>query len=49
MDVSCKITVSRALARAIAQVGQLAQAYDRAKTAGLTCEASYNALIRSGV
>lgn len=32
------------LARADARAGELAKAYDRARIAGLSCEASYNAL-----
>ncbi|MCP5688284.1 DUF2514 domain-containing protein [Klebsiella pneumoniae] len=31
--------------RADARAGELAKAYDRARIAGLACEASYNALI----
>lgn len=38
------MVLSDLLARADARAGELAKAYDRARIAGLTCEASYNAL-----
>lgn len=38
------LVLSDLLARADARAGELAKAYDRARIAGLTCEASYNAL-----
>lgn len=38
------MVLSDLLARADARAGELAKAYDRARMAGLTCEASYNAL-----
>lgn len=38
------MVLSELLARADARAGELAKAYDRARMAGLTCEASYNAL-----
>ncbi|MFK3907887.1 DUF2514 domain-containing protein [Pseudomonas monteilii] len=41
------MVLSDLLARADARAGELAKAYDRAKIAGLTCEASYTALINS--
>ena len=40
------MVLSDLLARADKRAGELAQAYDRARIAGLACEASYNALIR---
>ncbi|MGE8049723.1 DUF2514 domain-containing protein [Pseudomonas monteilii] len=40
------MVLSDLLARADERAGELAQAYDRARIAGLACEASYNALIR---
>jgi len=40
------MVLSDLLTRADARAGELAQAYDRARIAGLTCEASYNALIK---
>ncbi|RYY87269.1 hypothetical protein PS623_00424 [Pseudomonas fluorescens] len=40
------LVLSDLLARADARAGELAQAYDRARIAGLACEASYNALIK---
>ncbi len=39
------MVLSDLLARADERAGELAKAYDRAKIAGLACEASYNALI----
>ncbi|MGF6392182.1 DUF2514 domain-containing protein [Pseudomonas plecoglossicida] len=39
------LVLSDLLARADERAGELAKAYDRARLAGLTCEASYNALI----
>lgn len=39
------MVLSDLLARADARAGELAKAYDRARIAGLACEASYNALI----
>ncbi|RRV49046.1 DUF2514 domain-containing protein [Pseudomonas sp. p106] len=39
------MVLSDLLARADARAGDLAKAYDRARIAGLACEASYNALI----
>ncbi|POF88233.1 DUF2514 domain-containing protein [Pseudomonas putida] len=38
------MVLSDLLARADARAGELAKAYDRTRIAGLTCEASYNAL-----
>lgn len=38
------MVLSDLLARADARAGELAKAYDRARIAGLACEASYNAL-----
>ncbi|MFJ2981177.1 MULTISPECIES: DUF2514 domain-containing protein [unclassified Pseudomonas] len=38
------MVLSDLLARADERAGELAKAYDRARTAGLTCEAVYNAL-----
>lgn len=40
------MVLSDLLARTDARAGELAQAYDRARIAGLACEASYNALIK---
>lgn len=40
------MVLSELLSRADARAGDLAKAYDRARIAGLACEASYNALIR---
>jgi hypothetical protein len=40
------MVLSDLLARADERAGELAQAYDRARIAGLACEASYNALIK---
>lgn len=40
------MVLSDLLARADKRAGELAQAYDRARIAGLACEASYNALIK---
>jgi hypothetical protein len=40
------MVLSDLLARADARAGELAKAYDRARIAGLNCEASYNALIK---
>ncbi|WP_313740454.1 DUF2514 domain-containing protein [Pseudomonas sp.] len=40
------MVLSELLARADARAGELAKAYDRARIAGLTCEASYNALTK---
>lgn len=40
------MVLSDLLARADARAGELAKAYDRARIAGRTCEASYNALIK---
>jgi hypothetical protein len=39
------MVLSDLLARADARAGELAKAYDRARVAGLACEASYTALI----
>ena len=39
------MVLSDLFARADARAGELAKAYDRARIAGLACEASYNALI----
>jgi hypothetical protein len=39
------MVLSDLLARADARAGELAKVYDRARIAGLACEASYNALI----
>ncbi|WP_459205917.1 DUF2514 domain-containing protein [Pseudomonas sp. MLB6B] len=39
------MVLSDLLARADARAGELAKAYDRARIAGLACEASYNMLI----
>lgn len=39
------MVLSDLLTRADARAGELAKAYDRARIAGQTCEASYNALI----
>ncbi|QZP24120.1 DUF2514 domain-containing protein [Pseudomonas mosselii] len=39
------MVLSDLLARADARAGELAAAYDRARVAGLACEASYNALV----
>lgn len=39
------MVLSDLLARADARAGDLAKAYDRARIAGLACEATYNALI----
>lgn len=39
------MVLSDLLARADTRAGELAKAYDRARIAGLACEASYNALI----
>lgn len=39
------MVLSDLLARADARAGELAKAYDRARIAGLACEASYNALM----
>ncbi|WP_313327413.1 DUF2514 domain-containing protein [Pseudomonas qingdaonensis] len=39
------LVLSDLLARADARAGELAKAYDRAKLAGLVCEASYGALV----
>ena len=39
------MVLSDLLARADARSGELAKAYDRARIAGIACEASYNALI----
>ncbi len=40
------MVLSDLLTRADERAGELAQAYDRARIAGLACEASYNALIK---
>ncbi|UVM65018.1 DUF2514 domain-containing protein [Pseudomonas sp. B21-009] len=40
------MVLSDLLARADARAGELAKAYDRARIAGLACEASYTALIK---
>jgi hypothetical protein len=40
------MVLSDLLARADARAGELAKAYDRARIAGLSCEASYTALIK---
>ena len=40
------MVLSDLLTRADARAGELANAYDRARIAGLACEASYNALIK---
>ncbi|PRN02229.1 hypothetical protein A0O30_23790 [Pseudomonas sp. LLC-1] len=40
------MVLSDLLARADERAGDLAQAYDRARIAGLACEASYNTLIK---
>jgi len=40
------MVLSDLLARADARAGELAKAYDRARIAGLACEASYNSLIK---
>ena len=40
------MVLSELLARADKRAGELAKAYDRARIAGLACEASYNALIK---
>jgi len=40
------MVLSDLLARADARAGELAKAYDRARIAGLACEASYNALTK---
>ncbi|MCE0881041.1 DUF2514 domain-containing protein [Pseudomonas putida] len=40
------MVLSDLLARADAQAGELAKAYDQARIAGQACEASYNALIK---
>jgi hypothetical protein len=40
------MVLSELLSRADARAGDLAKAYDRARIAGMACEASYNALIR---
>jgi hypothetical protein len=40
------MVLSDLLARADARAGELAQAYDRARIAGMTCEASYNVLTK---
>lgn len=40
------MVLSDLLARADARAGELAKAYDRARIAGMTCEASYNALTK---
>ncbi|EKT4568623.1 DUF2514 domain-containing protein [Pseudomonas putida] len=40
------MVLSDLLARADQRAGELANAYDRARIAGLACEASYNALIK---
>lgn len=40
------MVLSDLLTRADARAGELARAYDRARIAGLACEASYNALIK---
>ncbi|WP_353618173.1 DUF2514 domain-containing protein [Pantoea sp. Cy-639] len=40
------MVLSDLLARADARAGELASAYDRARIAGLACEASYNALVK---
>ncbi|MGV2835575.1 DUF2514 domain-containing protein [Pseudomonas shirazensis] len=40
------MVLSDLLARADERAGELAQAYDRARIAGLACEASYNALTK---
>ncbi|WP_460418797.1 DUF2514 domain-containing protein [Pseudomonas sp. microsymbiont 2] len=40
------MVLSDLFARADARAGELAKAYDRARIAGLACEASYNALIK---
>ncbi|UPF01728.1 DUF2514 domain-containing protein [Pseudomonas mosselii] len=40
------MVLSDLLARADARAGELAAAYDRARVAGLACEASYDALVR---
>ncbi|WP_404943653.1 DUF2514 domain-containing protein [Pseudomonas sp. NY8938] len=40
------MVLSDLLARADERAGELAQAYDHARIAGLSCEASYNALIK---
>ncbi|MFP5424683.1 MAG: DUF2514 domain-containing protein [Gammaproteobacteria bacterium] len=40
------MVLSDLLARADARAGELAKAYDRARIAGLNCEASYNVLIK---
>ncbi len=40
------MVLSDLLSRADARAGELAKAYDRARIAGLTCEAAYTALIK---
>ncbi|MFK0033008.1 DUF2514 domain-containing protein [Pseudomonas monteilii] len=40
------MVLSDLLTRADARAGELAKAYDKARIAGLACEASYNALIK---
>ncbi|MDR2308301.1 MAG: DUF2514 domain-containing protein [Paucimonas sp.] len=40
------MVLSDLLARADTRAGELAAAYDRARIAGLACEASYNALVK---
>ncbi|AIL62562.1 DUF2514 domain-containing protein [Pseudomonas alkylphenolica] len=40
------MVLSDLLARADARAGELAKAYDRARIAGLACEASYTALVK---
>ncbi|QPG61209.1 DUF2514 domain-containing protein [Pseudomonas sp. BIGb0427] len=40
------MVLSNLLSRADARAGELAKAYDRARVAGLACEASYTALIK---
>ncbi|WP_205298029.1 DUF2514 family protein [Pantoea sp. Cy-639] len=40
------MVLSDLLSRADARAGELASAYDRARIAGLACEASYNALVK---
>nr|WP_189657364.1 DUF2514 domain-containing protein [Pseudomonas peradeniyensis] len=40
------MVLSDLLARADARAGELAAAYDRARVAGLACEASYNSLVK---